>query len=210
MKSQTKRSYDTTKRQAQALQTRVRILETAKKLFKEEGFDRVTIDKLAKVAQVSSPTVYALFQSKTGLVRALMDEALSKDLYEALLSEGRTKNTPHDWVRIAAKISRLMYDAEAEYLEFFQSASVLSPEIKALEKEREERRYSRQQASIVEMMEKESVKKGLNLSYVRDVAWAFTSRDMYRMLVLERGWSSDQYEKWLCKLLSEQFLEISK
>jgi hypothetical protein len=31
--------------------------------------------------------------------------------------------------------------------------------------------------------------------------WMCTDRDVYRMLVLERGWSSDQYETWLAETL---------
>jgi hypothetical protein len=29
----------------------------------------------------------------------------------------------------------------------------------------------------------------------------YTGRDIYRMLVLERAWSSDEYEKWLARSL---------
>jgi hypothetical protein len=31
--------------------------------------------------------------------------------------------------------------------------------------------------------------------------WMLTGRDLYRMLVLERGWSSDDYEAWLASAL---------
>jgi hypothetical protein len=29
----------------------------------------------------------------------------------------------------------------------------------------------------------------------------YTGRDIYRMFVLERGWSSDKYEEWLARTL---------
>ena len=35
----------------------------------------------------------------------------------------------------------------------------------------------------------------LGLGRVRDILWMYTGRDVYRMVVLERGWSSD--ESWL-------------
>jgi len=44
------------------------------------------------------------------------------------------------------------------------------------------------------------------LSKIRDIFWAFTGRDFYRMLVVERGWSSDEYEKWLAELLIQLLL----
>ena len=36
--------------------------------------------------------------------------------------------------------------------------------------------------------------KGLVMAKAHDILWAFTGRDMYRMLVIEQGWSSDEYE----------------
>jgi hypothetical protein len=46
----------------------------------------------------------------------------------------------------------------------------------------------------------------LSLPKIRDVLWAFTGRDFYRMLVIERGWSSDEYEHWLAGLLIQTLL----
>jgi hypothetical protein len=43
--------------------------------------------------------------------------------------------------------------------------------------------------------------KALGLVKVRDIMWMYTGRDIYRMLVLERGWSSDEYEDWLANTL---------
>jgi hypothetical protein len=31
----------------------------------------------------------------------------------------------------------------------------------------------------------------------RDALWTLTGRETYRMLVITRGWTPDQYEKWL-------------
>lgn len=82
-----------------------------------------------------------------------------------------------------------------------RSASVLAPELKKLEKEREQRHYKRQEESMKETAAGNSLKKVLSLSKARDILWAFTGRDMYRLLVLERGWTSDEYEMWLADLL---------
>jgi hypothetical protein len=38
------------------------------------------------------------------------------------------------------------------------------------------------------------------LCRVRDILWMYTGRDVYRMLV-ERGWSSEEYGKWLVDTL---------
>ena len=66
MSNKEKRPYRSLVRNAQAAQTREGILIAAKNLFESEGFECVTIEKIAQAADVSIPTVYSLFQSKRG------------------------------------------------------------------------------------------------------------------------------------------------
>ncbi|MBX9703455.1 MAG: TetR/AcrR family transcriptional regulator [Silvanigrellaceae bacterium] len=75
----------------QARQTKERVLASAKVLFESNGFDSVTIDELARHAEVSAQTVYSLFQSKRGVLRSLMDEVLPPDQHEALVKQAYLK-----------------------------------------------------------------------------------------------------------------------
>lgn len=196
-----KRIYRSESRSTQAAQTKARILTTAQQLFESEGFECVTIEKIAKKADVSIPTVYSLFQSKRGVLRALMDEALPTDQRLALVEKSQQATSPQERLQFSAKIARQMYDAEREQMDLFRGAAVLAPEFKELEKEREMRRYDRQEMTIQAMVKEKSLAKGLSSSKARDILWAFTGRDMYRMFVIEQGWSSDTYEQWLAQLL---------
>ena len=47
----------------------------------------------------------------------------------------------------------------------------------------------------------------LSVNKARDVLWAFTGRDLYRMLVVEQGWASEEYEKWLAQLLANTLID---
>lgn len=202
-----KRSYRSTARDAQAAQTRSRSLASARKLFESEGFECVTIEKIARDADVSVPTIYSLFQSKRGVLRALMDEALPLDEFNALVEKSAQEKSPKDRLRISAKIARQMYDAEKAQMDIFRGAAVLAPEFKELEREKEMRRYKRQEMTIKAMAKEKSLETGLALTKARDILWAFTGRDMYRMFVLEQGWSSDEYEKWLAQFLIQTLLK---
>jgi AcrR family transcriptional regulator len=201
MSSRKKRIYHSETRQAQALQTRRRILEVARRLFQAEGFETVTIEQLAQAAEVSGPTIYGLFQSKRGVLRALMDDALPSDQFEGLVKKAMHEKSAEAHLGISAKIARHMYDAERAQMAIFQGASILAPEFKELEIERELRRYKRQEESIKMMDAQKSLAKGLKASKARDILWAFTGRDIYRMLVVEKGWTSEEYETWLGQLL---------
>lgn len=196
-----KRSYKSVARNKQAMQTRVRILTSAKYLFETEGFEHVTIEKIAQSANVSIPTVYSIFQSKRGVLRALMDEALPSDQFSALVEKSIHENSPEQRLAISAKIARQIYDAERAQMSIFRGAAVLAPEFRELEKELEMRRYTRQEVTIKAMVKEKSLMKGLSVVKARDILWALTGRDIYRMFVVEQGWTSDEYEKWLTQLL---------
>lgn len=165
----------------------------------------VTIEKIAKTAGVSSPTIYALFQSKRGVLSAVMD-AFPVARFEALVEQWMAEPCPRNKLKITAKITRQMYDAEKEQMDLLRGAAVLSPELKVMENEREERRYKRQEETLKMLYKEKALKPGLTLKKARDIFWAFTGRDLYRLFVGARGWSPAAYEKWLASLLIDNLL----
>lgn len=207
MSTSKKRNYHSESRQKQSLETRNRIIRSAKKLFETKGFDQVTIEAIAKAAKVSAPSIYSMFQSKRGILLASMDEALPKEQYIALVNQVTTEKSPHKRLELAARIARQLYDAEKTELNLLRGASILDPEFKTLEVERERRRYERQKASVTQIAKENVFVEHLSLSKIRDILWAFTGRDFYRMLVIEQKWSSDEYEKWLAELLIKTLLK---
>ena len=52
-----------------------RIVEATQRLLRREGYAGTTIEAIAQEAQVSAPSVYAIFKSKTGILKELVDQA---------------------------------------------------------------------------------------------------------------------------------------
>lgn len=204
-----KRIYISEARDTQASQTRSQILKAAKHLFQTKGFDRATIGMLAKAAGVSMPTIYAVFKSKRGILQGLIDDALPNEQFMALVEGSMLEQSPKKRLNITAKLSRQIYDAERGLMDILRGASVLAPEFKELEQEREQRRYERQGEYVKKLMHDKALAKGLTLQKARDILWALTGRDLYRMLVIERAWTSDDYEKWLSKVLVDSLCHKS-
>ena len=205
-----KRGYSSETRSAQASLTRSQILKTAKQLFQDKGFDCVTIGMLAKAAEVSMPTIYALFKSKRGVLQSLIDDALPVEQFDALVDDSMHEQSPRKRISITARLSRQIYDAERELMDILRGASVVAPEFKELEQEREQRRYERQGQYVKKLMQDRALAKGLTLQKARDILWSLTGRDMYRMLVIERNWSANEYEKWLGQILVTSLLNIDQ
>ncbi|CAN5178809.1 TetR/AcrR family transcriptional regulator [soil metagenome] len=202
-----KRAYNVQGRTSQAQANKERILTCAKELFESHGFEKITIEKIAKSAQVSAPTVYALFKSKIGILKAIIDNALPAEEHAALVERGKLEKSPAKRIATAATISRQLYDAERKQLGAFQDISILDPVFKKQEIERENRRYDRLKEPITNLAKEKALAPGLSLEKAHDIFWAFTGRDLYRMLVVERGWSSQQYEEWLAELLVKTLLK---
>jgi AcrR family transcriptional regulator len=196
-----RRAYDSRLRQAGAARTRRRILQAARKLFARQGFEKTTISRLASEAGVAGPTIYASFQSKGGVLKALIEDSLFGGRYEALVQQAMASNDPRERIRMAATIARTVFDSEKSQTGILRGAAALSRELKAIEKSRERQRFERQAPTIALLFEQRRFARGLDMGRARDVLWTLTSRDLYRMLVLERGWSSDDYEEWLADVL---------
>lgn len=61
-------NHPLTKRKLQARETRKRILESALSLFREKGFDQVSIDEITSTAGVSKGSFYTYFQTKSDII----------------------------------------------------------------------------------------------------------------------------------------------
>lgn len=90
-------------------QTREKLLETARGLFREEGFDAASIDRLMKAAGLTRGGFYAHFDSKESLVH----EVLEQD--SGLLKQLRASETKGE---IAASLN--VYLSEEERAERVQ------------------------------------------------------------------------------------------
>ena len=202
-----RRRYDSSARRTQASLTRRRILDAARSLFASHGLDRVTIDAVASGAGVSAATVYAAFRSKAGILKALMEESLFNDRYQALVERTRHVTDPVELLHMTASIARAIYDGEKAQLGVIRGASAFSAELREVEQQFERARSDLQAARAERIARKGTVKPGLGLQQVRDILWMLTSRDPYRMLVVERGWTPDAYERWLADTLVRTLLK---
>ena len=52
-----------------------------------------------------------------------------------------------------------------------------------------------------------NVRPELGFTEARDILWSLTCRELYRLLVSERKWTADHYERWLGTLLPTALLK---
>ncbi len=78
------RDAGSTRRQQGAAQTRQRLLQAARKLFQERGFEAVTTDEIAAAAAVAKGTVFLHARSKERLLVMVYEEELGAALRAAV------------------------------------------------------------------------------------------------------------------------------
>lgn len=201
MSNRPKRRYSSELRRRAAGTTRTRVLDSARKLFARRGIDGVTIAEIAERAGVAAPTVYALFKSKEGILRALMEAAIFGPRFEEARARLDGVNDPVRLIALSAHVARAIYESESAELGLLRGASAFSPALRRLEQEFETIRYEMQEERVRLLFAQARQRKGLELNAARRILWMYTSRDVYRMLVQDGGWTPDQYQRWLSEML---------
>jgi len=198
-----KRRYKSERRHRAADATKARVLGAAKALFGRHGVDRVTIAQIAEKAHVAGSTVYALYKSKEGILRALMSGALFGARFEEAQAKLRGVTDPVRLVALTAHVARAIYEGESAELGLMRGVSAFSPALRKIELEFEKMRFDMQEERLRLLFAQGRQRRGLALDEARRILWMYTSRDNYRMFVHEGGWTPDQYQRWLEHTLVE-------
>lgn len=87
----------TERRERERVEIRQKILDAARELFATEGYERVTMRRIAEAIEYSPTTIYNHFEDKDDLVNALCEEDFSRLL--ALFRGQRPPDDPVEWIR---------------------------------------------------------------------------------------------------------------
>lgn len=207
MPGKSKRQYVSALRSEAASATKERVLNAAKALFSQRGIDSVTIAEIAKRADVAASTVYALFRSKEGLLRAIMNLSLFGERFQRAHAQFQGVTDAVELIVRTASVSRAIYEAEHTDLALIRGSSAFSPALRKLEQEFGRRRYAVQEARVRALFDQSRQAKGLDFEEARRLMWMFTSREVYRLLVQEAGWSPERYQRWLERTLVQALVD---
>jgi TetR/AcrR family transcriptional regulator, regulator of cefoperazone and chloramphenicol sensitivity len=201
-----RRRYESPKRDSGAEATRRRIVDAARGLLVEKGYSGATVAAIAQAAGVAPQTVYASFGSKRRILAEIIDQAAFGPDYEELVGQLRTAPNGSSRLRAAARIARQNHRSRQAEIDLTRGAGAISPELARLERSVEERRQARTARLIDFLVEHGELRPGLDRGEAHDLLWALTGSDLYRQLVLERGWPAERYEVVLTGLLVHALL----
>lgn len=200
-----KRTYRSALRDERAADTRRRIVSAAGELFTERGFVETTVPVIAARAGVSQPTVFAVFGSKGGIVRALTQ--LLEDDADAAGWRPRinAEADPGRKLELFARWSRQLYSTGRGLIAAIQDARG-EPAIADLHAQGDHNRRQWLSDAVTSIAGAGALHPGLSDSEAVDRAWILTGFELYFRATDGCGWSDDAYEHWLSGLLCDQLL----
>jgi AcrR family transcriptional regulator len=207
------RRYHSPRRREQAAATRQAILAAAESLFAEHGYAPTTMDAIAGAAGVALKTVYSAFATKAGLLRALWDLLLKGDAddapvaqrewYRAMLEEP----DPDRQLRLNAGNARAVRTRIGGILRTIRSAAAIEPDADELWRLIQSDFYANQRVLVVTIHERGGLRRDLDVDRATDILWTLNHPDVWLLLVGERGWSPEEFERWFADTACAQLLE---
>lgn len=207
------RSYDRSGRLLSSTQRQLRVVEVAGRLLVERGYAATTVADIAAAAQVSVPWLYKVFGPKPKMVKRVYDMLIAGDLnpvpisarpaFQALAAE----TDPDRVVERYAAIGRDMVSRMGPLAEALLAAGHSGHgDVAALADTLGRERLGGATAFTNRLAALGALAPDLSPEDARDVVWTLISPEVYRMLVLQRGWTEPSYERWLAQSLTRAVL----
>jgi AcrR family transcriptional regulator len=198
--------------QARTRLARRAVIDSAQALFLERGYPATTIDAISDRSDVPPATIYRLFSSKLGILKALLDVSIAGDDQAVAVPErpgvAALYNEP-DPDRLLAGFAAITVAINARSNDVYRilsSAAGSDPEAAALLAEYRHQRDQGQARIARTLARARALRSGLRERDAADLIHALMSPELYRLLVHDRGWPAERYERWLTSLLRHQLL----
>jgi AcrR family transcriptional regulator len=199
------RSYDSSRRREQAARMRDTVLDVARRAFLGEGYAATTIPQVAAAAGVSAETVYKAFGGKSGLVRALWEQALAgnaptpaPERSDAMTSSASSPEAVlRGWGRFLAELA----PQGAPIVLLVRAAATSDPEMSSLLTEIDTQRRTRMRHNARRLHRRGWLRPGLSVDRATDLLWTYSSPELYELIVVKSGWSPRRYGEFVADAL---------
>lgn len=204
----TKREYDSTRRQAQAQETRRHILEAARKLFMERGYAGATAEAIAAEAGVSAQTIYAIFKNKKRILVSLMNVSpiTGAEDHTPMVERANVQavSQEHDQRRqlqMFAEVVANNLDQVAVVSEIMTDAARVEPDLDRILQKLNKQRLEHMSFAVQQITANGPFRENADGDYARETVWTLTSPEVFLLLTRDRGWSKEKYAQWLTDML---------
>jgi TetR/AcrR family transcriptional regulator, regulator of autoinduction and epiphytic fitness len=196
--------------QARTRLARRAVIDAARALFLERGYQATTIDAISDRSDVPAATVYRLFSSKLGILKALLDVSIAGDDQALSLPERPQvaallgESDPESLIAGFAGITVAINARTSDVYRILSGASGSDPAAAALLADYQHQRDDGQGRIARSLARAGALRPPLRVRDAADLIHALMSPELYRLLVVDRGWTLKRYEEWLARTLADQ------
>jgi AcrR family transcriptional regulator len=200
-------------RQEQAAATRQRILDAAYDLFCELGYRATTMTLIAERAGVAVQTVYFAFRTKDALLQEVHNQTVlgrgtpvlptQQPWYAAAVAEA----DPARATRVLVEGSAAILARVAPMLPVFH-AVVADPAGEVYRNAEALRRPAMYDLAREVLLAKAPPRPGVDAAYAGDLLVVLLGPEIYRMYVLELGWSRERWVDWTTRVIVRELFEL--
>jgi AcrR family transcriptional regulator len=183
----------------------------ARQLFIKYGYAGATIDAIAHKAGVASETIFATFGSKRAILADVINTAVNGDQPVPVLEQPgpqaiRQQTEPKQALQLFATDISGRLERVAPVFAVMRAAAQTEPDIAELLKDQLGIRLRNISTLAEHLAAQKVLRKELNTEQAADIIWAITSPEVFSLLTVERGWSKEQYVRWLEDTLARSLL----
>lgn len=205
VKSRTRRRYDSTRRLAQAAQTRLDVLNAARELFPARGYSGTTLNEIAATAGVAVETIYRVFGSKAALFRGVLEAAIAGGAERATIAPEQRpavrkmaeEPDPRRVLELHAATQPGIHARTGPFNRVLMEAASADPDLADVWRQLESQRLVGMRRLAQRLHDLGSLRRGLTVEEAADVLWTVNSHAVYDLLVSQRGWSPERYRDWI-------------
>jgi AcrR family transcriptional regulator len=196
--------------QARTRFARRAVVDAARGLFVERGYVATTVEAISEHSDVPSATVYRLFSSKLGILKALLDTSIAGDdqplgvQVRPEVASLFTESDPHELLAGLAGVTTAINQRTNDVYRVLMSAAGSDPAAAELLTEIRQQRDQGQGKIARSLSRAHALKPGLRERDAADLIHALMSPEVYRLLVGDRGWTPVRYQQWLATTLTQQ------
>jgi AcrR family transcriptional regulator len=198
--------------QARTRLARRAVVTAARALFLERGYAATTVDAISNLSDVPPATVYRLFTSKLGILKALLDTSIGggdqplavhdQPAVAALFTEPDPAKLLAGYAGITTAINQRSNDVYRVLVSAAGSDFAAAELLTEIQQQRDQG-----QGQIAHALARNgTLRAGLQQSDAADLIHALMSPEVYRLLVIDRQWTPEQYQQWLTSTLIQQLI----
>ena len=199
------------RREINAEATQRAIVESAARLFVEQGYAPTTVGQIASESGVAVQTIYNAVGSKRELLSRVLDVAAAGErapspVPQFMREQAEAEPDPRLVLAQLVEFWRGALPRTAAVFRVIREAAAADPEIATLERGRSAQRLRNYRRAAQVLADRGALRSGVTIDAAAATIFAIGHPESYRALVLDGEWDDDAWAAWVQATLESALL----